>query len=119
MLAQKAVALLDPKHRRGEIAYKMMDSLGEISAWYAAQKPGDQMRWKHPNTIAKHCPKNLLWQPGHNVPKKTVVKWSTGKQLITSVISTSGGVSDGEVKDGRVKERSLKLLSIRDNLGLT
>src|SRR5215471_12703685 len=53
--------------------YKLLDRLDEIDHWYIALPASDQMRWKHPDSIAKHCPKHLLagGQHGHNQPKKT------------------------------------------------
>jgi hypothetical protein len=40
--------------------YKLMDSLEELSVWYAAQSPADKLRWKHPQSIMKHAPSNLV-----------------------------------------------------------
>jgi hypothetical protein len=50
--------------------YKLMDSLDEISTWYAGLEPSVKMKWKHPETIIKHCPAHLLdGGRGHNKPK--------------------------------------------------
>jgi hypothetical protein len=51
--------------------YKLMDGIEEVDAWYATLPAADQLRWKHPDAIAKHCPKHLLaGGKGHNKPKK-------------------------------------------------
>jgi hypothetical protein len=50
--------------------YKLMDSLDEISTWYAGLESSDKMKWKHPETIIKHCPAHYLdGGRGHNKPK--------------------------------------------------
>jgi hypothetical protein len=50
--------------------YKLMDSLEEINVWYAGQLPADKLRWKHPQSIVKHAPRNLVeGGKGHNKPK--------------------------------------------------
>jgi hypothetical protein len=36
--------------------YKLMDRLEEIGDWYKTLPANDQLRWKHPDSIAKHCP---------------------------------------------------------------
>lgn len=53
-------------------AYKLMDHIEEIDMWYATLSVDDRMRWKHPESIVKHCPKNLLrdGMRGHNKPPK-------------------------------------------------
>lgn len=56
--------------------YKLMDRLDEICDWHKTLPANDQLRWKHPDFIAKHCPKHLL-EGGlreHNKPKKTSQK---------------------------------------------
>jgi len=40
--------------------YKLMDNIEEISLWYETLSAQDQLRWKHPDTIAKHCPSQLV-----------------------------------------------------------
>jgi hypothetical protein len=40
--------------------YKLMDSIEEITQWYMTLPASDQMRWKHPDAIAKHCPRHLV-----------------------------------------------------------
>jgi hypothetical protein len=51
--------------------YKLMDQLEEIHTWYISLPPADQLRWKHPDAIAKHCPHQLLaGGRGHNRPPK-------------------------------------------------
>jgi hypothetical protein len=51
--------------------YKLMDSLEEINVWYASQVPADKLRWKHPQSIVKHAPQNLIdGGRGHNKPTK-------------------------------------------------
>jgi hypothetical protein len=51
--------------------YKLMDNLEQISVWYAALPPADQLRWKHPQSIMKHAPRNLVeGGKGSNRPKK-------------------------------------------------
>ena len=76
--------------------YKLMDRLDEIDQWYAAQvSTADKLRWRHPTTIAKHCPKHLLsgGMRGHNKPpskgqKKPAVSAETErlKALLIKVI---------------------------------
>jgi hypothetical protein len=40
--------------------YKLMACLEEITVWYASLPPSDKLRWKHPSSIAKHCPRSLV-----------------------------------------------------------
>lgn len=40
--------------------YKLMDSLEEIDVWYNTLSKPEQMRWKHPDSIAKHCPSQYV-----------------------------------------------------------
>jgi hypothetical protein len=55
--------------------YKLMDNLDEINTWYSTQNPEDQMQWKHPQTIAKHAPLNLVaGGKGGNKPKNASKK---------------------------------------------
>jgi hypothetical protein len=50
--------------------YKLMDRIEDIDIWYATISTEDKMRWKSPDAIAKHVPKNLLaGGGGHNRPK--------------------------------------------------
>jgi hypothetical protein len=51
--------------------YRLCDNIEEITAWYFSDKvsDADRMRWKHPDTIAKHCPQNLLAGFGKNKPR--------------------------------------------------
>jgi hypothetical protein len=51
--------------------YKLMDAIEEVDIWHAALPTEDKLRWKHPESIAKHVPKNLLkdGMRGHNKPK--------------------------------------------------
>lgn len=52
--------------------YQLMDHLEEIDEWYASLPRNDKLAWKHPTTIVKHCPKELLTRglKGHNKPPK-------------------------------------------------
>jgi hypothetical protein len=50
--------------------YKLMDTVEDLSVWYAALPPADKLRWKHPQSIVKHAPRNLVeGGKGHNRPK--------------------------------------------------
>jgi hypothetical protein len=56
--------------------YRLMNRLEDIDTWYSALPVDDKLRWKHPTTIAKHCPKQFL-EGGlrrHNKPPKTIKK---------------------------------------------
>jgi hypothetical protein len=73
--------------------YRLMDRLEDIDTWYAGLPIADKLRWKHPTTIAKHCPKNLLvgGLRGHNTKtgkKKPAVTYETErlKALLVQVI---------------------------------
>jgi hypothetical protein len=47
-----------------------MDRIDDIAIWYVGLSSNDQLRWKHPDTIAKHCPSQYLSGGiGHNRPK--------------------------------------------------
>lgn len=52
--------------------YKMMDCIEEIDSWYAGLPSDDKLRWKHPETVIKYCPKTLLagGMKHHNKPPK-------------------------------------------------
>jgi hypothetical protein len=50
--------------------YKLMDSIDELMVWYATLPPAEKLRWKHPQSIVKHAPRNLVeGGKGHNKPK--------------------------------------------------
>jgi hypothetical protein len=51
---------------------RLCDNIEEINIWHAALPANDRLKWKHPQAIAKHCPKHLLagGQRGHNKPKR-------------------------------------------------
>lgn len=53
-------------------AYKLMDCLDEIDVWYEALPVPDKMKWKHPVSVIKHCPSNLVGgsSKGADKPKK-------------------------------------------------
>jgi hypothetical protein len=36
--------------------YKLMDRIEDIQEWYITLEANDQLRWKHPDSIVKHCP---------------------------------------------------------------
>ena len=40
--------------------YKLMDRIEEVDAWYLGLPPAQKLQWKHPDAIAKHCPKYLV-----------------------------------------------------------
>jgi hypothetical protein len=51
--------------------YKLMDALDEIGEWYAGLSSTNKLNWKHPSSIAKHAPEQLLsGGMGHNKPKR-------------------------------------------------
>ena len=60
--------------------YQLMDHLEEIDEWYASLPRNDKLAWKHPTTIVKHCPKELLARglKGHNKPPKKGPKKKKG-----------------------------------------
>jgi hypothetical protein len=73
--------------------YRLMDRLEEVDAWYANLPTADRLRWRHPSTIAKHCPRHLIGMRGHNRPptnsrKKPAVTYETErlKALLLSTI---------------------------------
>jgi hypothetical protein len=35
---------------------RIMENLGEVSAWHAGLEPKQQMAWAHPSTVFLHCP---------------------------------------------------------------
>jgi hypothetical protein len=62
--------------------YKLMDRIDDIRDWYIALPASDQLRWKHPDSVAKHCPRHLLsGGGGHNKPKK---KQNPKKPLVSA-----------------------------------
>ena len=50
--------------------YRIMDRLEDVHRWYRTELDIDEkMRWKHPGTIAKHCPPEYLSSMrSHNKP---------------------------------------------------
>jgi hypothetical protein len=85
--------LLDKQTRSD--SYRLMDNLEGVDTWYAGLNTADKLRWKHPTTIAKHCPKHLLsgGLRGHNKPpskgkQKPAVSFETErlKALLIAVI---------------------------------
>ncbi len=56
--------------------YKLMDRLEDINDWYVSLSNPEKLRWKHPETVAKHCPKEFLagGMKKHNQPKKAAKK---------------------------------------------
>ena len=64
-----ALAQMDKPTRSA--CYKLMDSIPELKVWYASLPAADQLRWKHPESIVKHAPRNLVdGGKGHNRPPK-------------------------------------------------
>jgi hypothetical protein len=61
LLVQRKYSIYDQidKQTRSD-AYRMMDRLEDIDAWYAGLERAEKLRWKHPSTIVKHCPKEYL-----------------------------------------------------------
>jgi hypothetical protein len=51
--------------------YRLMDRLEDVDTWYSGLDRNDKLKWKHPTTIAKHCPKEYLsgGMRRHNLPK--------------------------------------------------
>jgi hypothetical protein len=73
LLMQRKYAAYGQMEKQDRSAcYRLMDRIEEISVWYAGLKPTEKMRWKHPESIAKHCPRHLIAQGmrGHNRPPK-------------------------------------------------
>lgn len=74
--------------------YRLMDRLEELDVWYGGLDRTDKLKWKHPTTIAKHCPKEYLsgGMRRHNQPKigkkKPMVSFETErlKALLIQVI---------------------------------
>jgi hypothetical protein len=56
--------------------YRMCDQIEDISLWYAKLPAEEKLRWKHPQTVAKHCPAHLLkgGAGGNKPPRKMPVK---------------------------------------------
>jgi hypothetical protein len=55
--------------------YKLMDHIDELNIWYAGLPADDKMRWKHPDSVAKHAPKHLVGGgAGGNQPKPKAKK---------------------------------------------
>ena len=40
--------------------YKLMNRLEDVDRWYGTLSTADKLRWKHPTTITKHCPRQYL-----------------------------------------------------------
>jgi hypothetical protein len=58
------------KKETRSFCYKLMDAIEDINVWYAGLEPDEQMQWKHPQSIVKHAPRNLVdGGRGHNKPK--------------------------------------------------
>jgi hypothetical protein len=50
--------------------YRLMNRIEDVDNWYAALPATEKLKWKHPNTIANHCPKDFLeGMRRHNQPK--------------------------------------------------
>ena len=92
-LRKYAVYDLIPKQTRSE-CYRLMERLEDIDGWYAQLPADDKLRWKHPASVAKHCPKQFLrgGMRRHNQPpkvgKKPAVSFETErlKALLIQVI---------------------------------
>jgi hypothetical protein len=56
--------------------YKLADRIEDIDLWYAALPTPDKLRWKHPDSIVKNCPRHLVdgGMRGHNKPKRALKK---------------------------------------------
>jgi hypothetical protein len=82
LLGQRKYSVYDNITKQTRSAcYKLADSVEEVSAWYASLAPADQLRWKHPEAIVKHCPKHLIaGGRGHNKPPRK----PSAKKPITS-----------------------------------
>jgi hypothetical protein len=49
---------------------RIMENLGEVSAWHAGLEPKQQMAWAHPSTVFLHCP--IFKKPKAEGAKPTV-----------------------------------------------
>jgi hypothetical protein len=69
-----ALAHIDRQTR--STCYRLMDRIEDVARWYATEVSSeDQMRWKHPDAIAKHCPTQYLSSgEGHNKPPRKPAK---------------------------------------------
>jgi hypothetical protein len=54
------------------VCYSLMDNLEQIDSWYSSLSKDEQLRWKHPASIVKHCPRHLVrgGMRGHNNPPR-------------------------------------------------
>lgn len=51
----------DPIDKQARTAcYKLMNRIEDVDLWYNGQPVASRLRWKHPETIAKHCPPEFL-----------------------------------------------------------
>src|SRR5262249_44986010 len=61
LLRLRKYAVLDNIEKQTRsTCYKLMDNLDQINVWYVSLSPADQLRWKHPDSVAKHCPRHLV-----------------------------------------------------------
>lgn len=51
----------DPIDKQARTAcYKLMNRIEDVDDWYNGRPIGERLRWKHPETICKHCPPEFL-----------------------------------------------------------
>lgn len=96
LLSLRKHSVYDQMEKRDRSAcYRLMDRLEDVDIWYSAKvSTAEKLRWRHPETIAKHCPKHLLsgTMRRNNQPKRTnkkpIVSFETErlKALLIQVI---------------------------------
>jgi hypothetical protein len=57
---------------------RMMDHIEEIDRWHTRLSSKEMLAWNNPQTIVKHCPKEFLTNPQHNLPPKAKKKKDGG-----------------------------------------
>jgi hypothetical protein len=57
---------------------RMMDHIEEIDRWHTKLSSKEMLNWNNPQTIVKHCPKEFLTNPQHNLPPKNKKKKEGG-----------------------------------------
>jgi hypothetical protein len=71
-----------PKDTR-HFMYLLCDHIEEIDDWYGSLPIDERLRWKHPQSIAKHCPPELLGsdRPGERTKRKAKKKKKRGSSF--------------------------------------
>jgi hypothetical protein len=99
---------------------RMMEHVEDIDRWYTKLPPKDKLNWKNPQTIVKHCPKEYLTNPQHNLPPKDKKKKKGGgssERYCTFAMKIIKEMQETDPKRANEYKEQLDKLDLNEDLG--